>query len=81
MLLQKGTKKNGIFHIVSALQMENIYNYKLLLTVVANTLIINLHLSLLMAVVDADYNFLFADVGCQGRISDGGVIKNTEFYH
>jgi len=34
----------------------------------------------LMAVVDADYNFLFADVGCQGRISDGGVIKNTEFY-
>lgn len=33
-----------------------------------------------MAVVDADYCFTFADVGCQGRISDGGVIKNTSFY-
>jgi hypothetical protein len=28
----------------------------------------------LFALVDADYNFLFADVGCQGRISDGGVL-------
>nr|CAI5834070.1 unnamed protein product [Callosobruchus analis]CAI5861674.1 unnamed protein product [Callosobruchus analis] len=26
----------------------------------------------LFALVDANYNFLFADVGCQGRISDGG---------
>lgn len=34
----------------------------------------------LMAVVDADYNFIFADVGCQGRISDSGVMKNTLFW-
>nr|CAI5834072.1 unnamed protein product [Callosobruchus analis]CAI5861676.1 unnamed protein product [Callosobruchus analis] len=34
----------------------------------------------LFALVDANYNFLFADVGCQGRISDGGVFKNTELY-
>lgn len=33
-----------------------------------------------MAVADADYCFLYADVGCQGRISDGGVFRNTSFY-
>lgn len=35
----------------------------------------------LYAVVDADYNFIFADVGSQGRISDGGVFKNTVIHH
>lgn len=34
----------------------------------------------LLAVVDGNYNFLFADVGCQGRISDGGVFNATKFY-
>jgi len=28
--------------------------------------------------VDADYNFMFVDVGCQGRISDSGIFTNTE---
>lgn len=32
-----------------------------------------------MRVVDANYNFIYADVGCQGRISDGGVFNNTSF--
>ncbi|CAG9580819.1 unnamed protein product [Danaus chrysippus] len=31
----------------------------------------------LMALVDSNYCFLFADVGCQGRISDGGVLNNS----
>ena len=34
----------------------------------------------LLAVVDADYKFIFADVGCQGRISDGGVLRNSQFW-
>lgn len=34
----------------------------------------------LMAVVGPDAEFIFADVGCQGRISDGGVLRNTVFY-
>lgn len=34
----------------------------------------------LLAVVDADYSFIYVDVGCQGWISDGGVFKNTNFF-
>ncbi|XP_046665756.1 uncharacterized protein LOC124357762 [Homalodisca vitripennis] len=34
----------------------------------------------LFALVDADYNFMFVDVGCQSRISDGGVFKNSQLY-
>ncbi|RVE45037.1 hypothetical protein evm_010316 [Chilo suppressalis] len=34
----------------------------------------------LMAIVDANYNFIFADVGAQDRISDGGVFRNTSLY-
>ena len=41
------------------------YNYKQYFSIV------------LLAVVDSNYNFMFADVGCQGRISDGGVFNNS----
>lgn len=33
-----------------------------------------------MAVVDAHYNFIYVDIGCQGRISDGGVFRNTSLW-
>lgn len=32
---------------------------------------------MLLAIVDASYNFLFADVGCQGKVSDGDVFANS----
>lgn len=31
----------------------------------------------LLALVDNNCNFIFADIGCQGRISDGGVFRNS----
>lgn len=34
----------------------------------------------LLGLVDANYNFLMADVGVNGRVSDGGVIEMTEFF-
>lgn len=30
--------------------------------------------------MDANYCFQYVHIGCQGRISDGGVYKNTSFY-
>jgi len=47
---------------------SNVFNYKSTFSII------------LMVVVDADYNFLYADVGCQGRISDSEVIQNTSFF-
>ena len=35
----------------------------------------------LLALVDADYKFLYVNVKCQDRKSDGGVFKNSELYH
>ena len=41
------------------------YNYKGLFSLV------------MLALVDYDYKFMLIDVGCQGKISDGGVYNNS----
>jgi hypothetical protein len=33
----------------------------------------------LFAVVDTNYNFTYVNVGCQGRILNGGVFSETKF--
>jgi hypothetical protein len=43
------------------------YNYKKFFSIV------------LMAVVNLKYEFIMADAGINGRISDGGVLGNTAF--
>lgn len=34
----------------------------------------------LMAIVDAQYQFLLCDFGTNGRVSDGGVLQNMKFF-
>jgi hypothetical protein len=47
---------------------SNFYNYK------------NFFNLFLFAIVDADYKFLYVDVGRNGRISDGGIFANSPIY-
>ena len=33
-----------------------------------------------MSIANANYEFLYCDIGMNGRVSDGGVNENTNFY-
>ncbi|XP_049293583.1 putative nuclease HARBI1 isoform X3 [Anopheles funestus] len=35
----------------------------------------------LLGIVDANCNFMFVDVGCKGRISDGGVLRTSRLHN
>uniref|UniRef100_A0A1B6CGG3 DDE Tnp4 domain-containing protein n=1 Tax=Clastoptera arizonana TaxID=38151 RepID=A0A1B6CGG3_9HEMI len=50
------------------------YNYKGFFSTLALSIV-------LFALVDANYNFLYVNVGCPGRFSDGGIFKNTKIYN
>ena len=34
----------------------------------------------LLALVDSDYKFLYVVVGCNGRVADGGVFRNSTVF-
>lgn len=38
------------------------------------------HFSTVFFLIDDNYNFLFVNIGCQGRILDGTVFQNSELY-
>ncbi|CAH2011477.1 unnamed protein product [Acanthoscelides obtectus] len=46
-----------------------------------NTIQLKFYSIILMALVNANYEFIFVDVGKNRGISDGGVIESTKFYH
>jgi hypothetical protein len=70
-LMNSRNKKEKFYFLakkyVSRCSGSDYYNYKSFYSIV------------LMAIVGPSSEFIYADVGCQGRISDGGVLRNTNF--
>ena len=52
-------------HILIKPPGESYHNYKHTFSIV------------LLALVDADYKFIYVDIGTNGRVSDGGVLKQS----
>jgi hypothetical protein len=78
---QSNVKHYGISHIRWELLMGNIWRYSVEEILPVNTLTTKNTLSIvLFALVDVNYEFMFVDAGCQGRIADSGVFTNTELY-
>lgn len=49
-------------------------------TVEVSTLTIKAHIVLLMIVADPCYNIIYMNVGCNGRVSDGGVFFQSSLF-
>ena len=58
-------KHIALFHPLSG--GSNYYNYR------------SFHSIFLMALTDTNYKFLYVDIGCKGRLSDGAVYRNCSF--
>lgn len=71
-----GFTRNGTFQIALELLMENMWCYKLHHALDHYFTIIRAHL-VLLALVDANYQFCAIDVGAFRRNSDGGVFSSS----
>ena len=72
--------KGGTFQTVSPQLMANMWGLYSLNIHDPSFTIMKGFTVLLLVFVDYDYRCLIAEVGCQGRISDGGVYRNSNFY-